>query len=119
MCFLLIIISAGCSNNNEIETIDYYGMPVPYTPIKEKDLPKWLRELKSEKSMMTLRCIFVGTLNNEIIYHLNVWTDSSLSGHFYDKDGNPIFFEGVFEDFIMQIHNVSCIYYKSFSEAQP
>ena len=126
MCCLLMIISAGCSSDGEPEmtpeepnieeTIDYYGTPVPYTPIEEKDLPEWLRELKSEKRMMALERIFMGTLNNETIYHLNVGIDSSIIGRFYDKDGNPFYFEGDFEDFITQIRNVRCIYYKSFSE---
>ena len=128
MCCLLMIISAGCSRDGEPEmtpeepnieeTIDYYGTPVPYTPIEEKDLPEWLRELKNEKRMMALERIFMGTLNNETIYHLNVGIDSSIIGRFYDKDGNPFYFEGDFEDFITQIRNVRCIYYKSFSETK-
>ena len=128
MCCLLMIISAGCGNDGEPEmtpeepnteeTIDYYGTLVPYTPIEEKDLPEWLRELKNEKRMMALKRIFMGTLNNETIYHLNVGTDSSIIGRFYDKEGNPFNFEGDFEEFITQIRNVRCIYYKSFSETK-
>lgn len=117
MCLVLTIGLAGCNNDDsEIETIDYFGMLVPYTPIEERDLPEWLRELKSEKSMMALERIFIGTLNNEVIYHLTVGIDSSLGGRFYDKDGNPLYFDGDFKDFIMQIHNVRCIYYNFFFE---
>lgn len=114
LCFLLIIVSAGCSNNdNGIEMIDYYGTSVPYTPIEETDLPEWLRELKSEKKMFALWRICVGTLNDEIVWHLNLGTDSSLGGLFYDKDGNFISFGN--EDLITQIRYVRCIYYKRFS----
>lgn len=111
---LLMVISTGCSNDEDkLELVDYYGTSVPYTPIKEKDLPGWLKEMKSQKSMMALKRIFLGTLNNELVYHLHLWTDSSIIGRFYDKDGNPIYVEGDFEDFIKQICNVRCIYIRS------
>ena len=111
---LLMVISTGCSNDEDkLGPVDYYGTSVPYTPIKEKDLPGWLKEMKSQKSMMALKCIFLGTLNNELVYHLHLWTDSSIIGRFYDKDGNPIYVEGDFEDFIKQICNIRCIYIRS------
>ena len=98
------------------EMTNYYGTFVPYTPIEEVDLPEWLRELKSEKRMFALWRICVGTLNDEIVWHLNLWTDSSLGGHLYDKDGNFISFGN--DDLIKQIRYVRCVYYKSFSSTQ-
>ena len=98
------------------EMTNYYGTFVPYTPIEEVDLPEWLRELKSEKRMFALWRICVGTLNDEIVWHLNLGTDSSLGGHLYDKDGNFISFGN--DDLIKQIRYVRCVYYKSFSSTQ-
>ena len=116
MLIMSLALISACSDDDEgsasrTETVDYYGTPVPYTLMEEKDYPEWLRDLKNEMRMMGLYRICVGTLNGETIYHLNLWTDSSLIGHLYDKDGNFVSFEGDFEDLIAQIRNVRCIYY--------
>ena len=113
---LLGILLTACSKDNEnvlpeTVTIDYYGTPVPYTPMAEQDYPEWLKELKQEMSKMGLYRICQGTLNDEVVHHLNYWADNSIIGPFYDKDGQPIVVEGDFMSFMSQIRDVRCIYY--------
>ena len=123
--FLLFVFTIvhlhACSSNddsslNGIEMINYYGTQIPYMPLEEKDFPEWLRQLKKEKRMMALYRICVGTIDNRNIYHLNLWTDSSNCGLFFDNEGHPINFDSDFRDFITQITNVRCIYYQEFSD---
>ena len=111
---VMMLACIGCSSDGEKtndSTIDYYGITVPYEPVEEKDMPVWLKNLMEERNMGSLYRICMGTLNGNSVYHLNLWTDSSLSGRFYDKDGEEIFYEGDFYDFIAQIRDVKCIYY--------
>ena len=116
LCFLLIIVSAGCSNDdNEIETVDYFGTPVPYTPVEENNLPEWLRELKNKKYMGDfLDRIFVGTLNDKTLYQIIRWVDSCICGSFYDKDGNYVYFEGDNMFIVNQMRNVKCIFFREY-----
>ena len=58
--------------------------------------------------MMGLHSICVGTLNDEVVYHLDVWTDSYVGGRLYDKDGNFISF--TLDDFISKVRNFRCVY---------
>ena len=122
MVVALMLSSIGCSSDDEIEgsevllSVDYYGTAISYEPLEEKDMPEWIACVMNEKSMMGLYRICVGTINDGLIYHFNLATDSSYSGHFYDKDGNPIHYECDFFDFISQIHDVKCIYYKRFTD---
>jgi len=117
MLSMSFISISACSDDNEgttsvTETVDYYGTQVPYMPMEEKDYPEWLRVMKKELGMMGLYRICVGTLNNETVYHLNLWPDSSLSGRVYDKDGKIINYKGD----LPQILNVKCIYYYKVSK---
>ena len=103
----------------DIETIDYNGFLVPYEPLEEKDMPEWLREMVQEKDKNMLYRICVGTLNNQTIYNLNSWWDSSLIGHFYDENGNNHIIYNIIptsndlEIFLSEYQNVKCIYYRS------
>lgn len=103
----------------DIETIDYNGFLVPYEPLEEKDMPEWLRELMQEKEKNGLYRICVGTLNNQTIYNLNSWWDSSSIGHFYDENGNNHIIYNIIPTsndlviFLSEYQNVKCIYYRS------
>lgn len=114
----------GCSSNenttipvNENQgTIDYYGIQVPYVPLEDKDMPEWLIELKSK---LVPYQIFVGTYNNEIVYHLNFGFDSSILGRFYDENGKPIDLKILniddLKNFLVHYRDIKCIYYKKVS----
>ncbi len=121
MIIALMFGCIGCSSEDDPPestaeyhgtTVNFYGTTIPYEPLDEKELPSWLIEIKNAKSMMGLYRICEGVYNGGVIYNLNSWTDSSLVGLFLDKDGHPVTFECSFEDFIAQVHNVKCIYYK-------
>ena len=114
--FAVLMLAVGMSScsddDNEIETVDYFGTPVPYTLIQDHDLPEWLRALKKEKYMGDfLDRIFVGELNGETFYQIIRWADSCICGSFYDKDGNYVYFEGDNMVIVNQMRDVKCIYY--------
>lgn len=104
---------SACSSDDDVsvpktETVELYGTTIPYAPLEEQSLPEWLIQLKSDKKMMGLHSICVGTLNDEVVYHLDVWTDSYVGGRLYDKDGNFISF--TLDDFISKVRNFRCVY---------
>ena len=109
-------LSACSSDNGEslpsTETIDFYGTTIPYRPMAEQEFPEWLRQLKNDKKMMGLYRICMGTLNDKIVYHLDLWTDSYIGGRLYDGDGNNIDFK--LDDFLSQVRNFICIYNTHF-----
>ena len=111
MAAVCLSFSACSSDDNESlpETIDVFGKTVPYTPMEEQGFPEWLRQLKNDKKMIGLHSICVGTLNDEVIYLLDVWTDSYIGGRLYDKDGNFISLGS--NDFMAKVDNLRCIYY--------
>lgn len=95
-----------------VETIDFYGRQVPYTPMDEKDFPEWLQELLRQKTMIPTYRICIGNLSGYLVYHLDLWSDSMIGGRFYDENGNKINYECDFSEFIAQLRNIRCIYKK-------
>lgn len=79
--------------------------------MEEQGFPEWLRQLKSDKRMVGLHSICMGTLNDKVVYFLDVRTDSYM-GRLYDKDGN--FISLGLSDFMAKVCNVRCIYYSSY-----
>lgn len=103
---------SACSSDDDVsvpktETVDLYGTTIPYTPLEEQSLPEWLIQLKSDKKMMGLHSICVGTLKDKDVYILDVWTDS-YGGRMYDKDGNLISID--LYSFMAFVDNLRCIY---------
>ena len=116
--FLILIAScvtfSACSSEDEESvpstTIELYGTTVPYTPMDEQGFPEWLRQLKNDKKMFGLHSVCMGTLNDEVVYFLDVRTDSYM-GRLYDKDGN--FISLGLNDFMSKVCNLRCIYYSN------
>ncbi len=118
LTMLAVCLCMACSSDDELSeqsTVSYFGTPVPYTPLAESDFPDWLRNLKSEKSMIGLKSIFEITTDNGVVYHLEVTTDSSLRGRYYDEDGNLINGESTISAIKAQTRSVRCIFYRDFS----
>lgn len=113
MAAVCLSFSACSSDDNDslpsIETVDIYGKTVPYAPMEEQGFPEWLRQLKNDKKMIGLHSISVGTLNDEVVYLLDVWTDSYIGGRLYDKDGN--FISIGLNDLMAKVYNLRCIYF--------
>lgn len=120
----MTLITVGCSSDDfatdsyaktDSLTIDYYGKPIPYTPVAEEDMPEWLRILIHQKDGFGIYRICTGTIKGETVYHVNNAKESSLLGRFYDKDGNGIGYPEC-KDYPSQIENVVCIYYHRFGD---
>ena len=121
---LLAIFSIGvnsCNSDDKVqpydyETVDYYGMSVPYIPMEEKDMPEWLSKLINEKDMVDIYRIYEGTLNKETIYNLTILRDSSTIDRFYGKDGHSVLYECGFDEFIARIQDLKCIFHSSIAQ---
>lgn len=119
---LLSLIAIACSSEENtvskgdgvIETVDYYGIQIPYEPLEEKDMPTWLIDAKTTWAPIQ---ICWGIYNNEPVYHLNSRFDSSIIGHLYDENGKSVDIALLTNDdlqlFLSNYRNVKCIYYKN------
>ena len=100
----------SCDKDDDLVTLQFYG-EVPYQPIDLKDMPEWMTTLMAEQHMFGLYCICVGTYNGEKVYNMFLFTDSHLSGRFYNEEGELINIAD-----LNQYSVVKCIYYKRLSE---
>ena len=75
----------GCGDDNDdVNMVDFYGKEVPCHLMSVDDMPEWLQKLVKKGEALE---VFLGSYEEEKVYHVKWTWSSSLSGQNFDSDG--------------------------------
>ena len=76
---------SGChDDNDDVNMVDFYGKEVPCHLMSVDDMPEWLQKLVKKGEALE---VFLGSYEEEKVYHVKWTWSSSSSGQIFDSDG--------------------------------